>query len=309
MQKGGKPVFEIGKLVRLDLGRRGENKARTIEIDMTAWLEEFPGSSVGVMIKRPDETTFYPAALDRDGNIIRWTITRADVDKVGIGEAQIILSNTDDVELRSRVVPTKIEDSMSGTVGSAPSTYSNFVNQVIQAADRAEAAVDKMPSISANGTWNVWDPVSGTYKDSGKPTRGPQGAAGGYYVPNVSSSGLLVFSPSQSTMPTVPAVNVRGPKGDDGTHVTIKSLSESAEAGGTSTIVFSDGQSLQVKNGTNGTNGTNGYTPIKGKDYFDGAPGYTPVKGKDYWTAADQQAVVNDVLNALPVYNGEVTDA
>ncbi len=38
-----------------------------------------------------------------------------------------------------------------------------------------------------------------------------------------------------------------------------------------------------------------------------GDPGYTPIAGKDYWTAADQQSMVNDVLAALPVYNGEVT--
>ena len=32
-----------------------------------------------------------------------------------------------------------------------------------------------------------------------------------------------------------------------------------------------------------------------------GDPGYTPVKGVDYWTAADQQAMVEAVLNALPI--------
>ena len=261
-------MFEIGKLVRLDLGRRGENKARTIEIDMTAWLEEFPGSSVGVMIKRPDETTFYPAALVRDGNIIRWTITRADVDKVGIGEAQIILSNTDDVELRSRVVPTKIEDSMSGTVGSAPSTYSNFVNQVIQAADRAEAAVDKMPSISANGTWYVWDPVSGTYKDSGNPAQGPIGQTGGYYTPIVSAAGILSWNASMNDMPSLAPSDIRGPKGDAG-YTPVK-----------------------------GKDYFDGRTPVKGEDYFDG---HTPVRGVEYWTESDKKAIVNDVLAALPV--------
>jgi hypothetical protein len=39
-----------------------------------------------------------------------------------------------------------------------------------------------------------------------------------------------------------------------------------------------------------------------------GADGYTPVKGVDYWTAADRQAMVADVIAALPVYNGEVED-
>ena len=37
-----------------------------------------------------------------------------------------------------------------------------------------------------------------------------------------------------------------------------------------------------------------------------GEPGQTPVKGTDYWTAADRQSMVNDVVAALPKYNGEV---
>ncbi len=34
--------------------------------------------------------------------------------------------------------------------------------------------------------------------------------------------------------------------------------------------------------------------------------GYTPVKGVDYWTKADRNAMLTDVIAALPVYNGEV---
>ena len=35
-----------------------------------------------------------------------------------------------------------------------------------------------------------------------------------------------------------------------------------------------------------------------------GEKGDTPQKGTDYWTAADQQAIVNDVLAALPTWEG-----
>ena len=35
-----------------------------------------------------------------------------------------------------------------------------------------------------------------------------------------------------------------------------------------------------------------------------GDKGDTPQKGTDYWTAADQQAIVNDVLVALPTWEG-----
>ena len=59
----------------------------------------------------------------------------------------------------------------------------------------------------------------------------------------------------------------------------------------------------------------NGYTPQKGIDYFDGytpvkgvdyADGKTPEKGVDYYTEADKAELVDEVLAALPKYNGEV---
>lgn len=37
-----------------------------------------------------------------------------------------------------------------------------------------------------------------------------------------------------------------------------------------------------------------------------GADGKTPVKGVDYYTEADKQEMVQSVIAALPVYNGEV---
>ncbi len=48
---------------------------------------------------------------------------------------------------------------------------------------------------------------------------------------------------------------------------------------------------------------------VKGEDGIDGVDGkngYIPVKGTDYWTEADRAQMVADVINTLPVYNGEV---
>jgi hypothetical protein len=47
---------------------------------------------------------------------------------------------------------------------------------------------------------------------------------------------------------------------------------------------------------------------FNGKDGKDGADGYTPVKGTDYFTPTDISDIVNEVITALPKYNGEVED-
>lgn len=50
--------------------------------------------------------------------------------------------------------------------------------------------------------------------------------------------------------------------------------------------------------GPKGDTGAKGETGAKGDT---GAAGYTPVKGTDYWTASERQAMIDDVLAAIPV--------
>lgn len=162
--------------------------------------------------------------------------------------------------------------------------------------------------IKINGQWVAVPVIAG----EGSGGEGAAGADGGYYTPAVSSEGLLSWTPSKDGMPAVASADIRGPKGDtgstgdtgpagsdgapgkDGTSVTVARVNTSSEDGGSNVVTFSDGKTLTVKNGSKGSDGA------PGKD------GYTPVAGKDYWTASDKQIIVNDVLAALPVYNGEV---
>ena len=81
-------------------------------------------------------------------------------------------------------------------------------------------------------------------------------------------------------------------------------------------VKFSDGTTFQQKldsgalkgdPGKDGAPGEKGDPGEKGADGLpgkDGADGKTPVKGTDYWTAADRSSMVDDVLAALPTWNG-----
>lgn len=85
-----------------------------------------------------------------------------------------------------------------------------------------------------------------------------------------------------------------GKDGTDGTSVTVLSVDESTEDDGNNIVTFSDGKTLNVKNGSKGRDGDAGYTPVKGTDYHDGEDGYTPVKGVDYWTEEEQTALQDE---------------
>lgn len=58
---------------------------------------------------------------------------------------------------------------------------------------------------------------------------------------------------------------------------------------------------IRVVQGPRGPRGYNGVDGLPGKD---GADGHTPVKGTDYYTEEDKAAFVNEVLAALPTWEG-----
>lgn len=64
-----------------------------------------------------------------------------------------------------------------------------------------------------------------------------------------------------------------------------------------SSVKFSDGQTFQQKYDSGQLTGPAGAP---------GADGYTPKKGVDYYTDTDKHEMVQAVIAALPVYNGEV---
>lgn len=77
--------------------------------------------------------------------------------------------------------------------------------------------------------------------------------------------------------------------GKDGTSVTVSKVTESFADGGSNVVTFSDGMTVTIKNGSKGDKGDTGAT----------GPAYT-------LTTADKSTIVNAVIAALPVYNGEV---
>lgn len=98
------------------------------------------------------------------------------------------------------------------------------------------------------------------------------------------------------------AAGADGAAGKDGTNgvgvSSVKQTTTSSADGGSNvvTVTLTNGttSTFTVKNGSKGSTGATG------------AAGKTPVKGTDYWTAADQASMVQQVIAALPVYNGEV---
>lgn len=103
-------------------------------------------------------------------------------------------------------------------------------------------------------------------KDGDPGQQGEKGAAGGYYAPYVTQPDANTMRVSFAPSDTsMPAIQV---------------------------------QDIALPQGPEGKQGETG---PQGEA---GPAGYTPVRGTDYWTTEDQQAIVSDVLAALPTWEG-----
>lgn len=109
--------FAIGKLTSLYLGLQYENNSRTIDIDVSKWLDNFPGANISVLIRRPGEQEPYePDCVVADGHLM-WNPKRKELEISGKGQAQFVLKYHDDTEKRSRIVETVIGKSLMGSIG------------------------------------------------------------------------------------------------------------------------------------------------------------------------------------------------
>ena len=116
------------------LGRQGENLARTIELDISAWRAEHGEGTVQLLHQRPGDSTPYPAAVEQAGDVVRWAITAADTARVGYGAAQLLFY-AGDVLAKQCIYRTYVSPSLGQSAGEPPEAQQPWVERVL-----AEAA-------------------------------------------------------------------------------------------------------------------------------------------------------------------------
>lgn len=196
---------------------------------------------------------------------------------------------------------------------------------VLNGKDGGEAAT---PVIGENGNWFI------NGQDTGKPSRGEQGPAGqdGAQGPQGEIGPQGPKGDPGETGPQGPAgpageqgpkgdTGLQGPKGDQGEQGLQGPPGEKGEKGdtgpqgpagekGDTGPAGEQGpegpQGLQGPAGEQGPKGDKGEPGPQGEQGPAGQDGKTPVKGVDYYTEQDKQEMVQAVIAALPVYNGEV---
>ena len=279
---------------RICIGKQGENLATRIDVDVTPWKTEYPTGTISLFVVPPGGSG-YMAAIDGNGNIVRWLIRGTDTAYAGSGKAELILKDADGTVIKSVTAYTTCAPSVSASEpANPPEAIRPWVEQILDAIASAGGGSDggaagvgiskvEQTTISTNdGGINVWTATltdGSTYQfEVRNGQRGADGAPGekgekgdtGEQGPQGEQGERGPAGPQGIQGP-------QGPKGDTGA------------------------QGPQGAIGPKGEKGDKGDTGDTGPA---GADGYTPVRGTDYWTAPDQEQIVSDVLAALPNAQG-----
>jgi len=133
-------IKKIENIYYLQIGVQGENIANAIQFDMSTWIAEYPSAHIHVLFKPYNSNVPSPVLSQLDENILTWrpSYTATAVTGVGYTEVRAIDPDTGLVK-KSRIIPTSVENSVSGTDGEdPPSPFEEWVNQVLAAADVIE---------------------------------------------------------------------------------------------------------------------------------------------------------------------------
>lgn len=177
--------YDVTKGGYILLGRCGENLARTVEIDASEYLAEYPGAVVTLLHRRHGESGIYPVAAElRDGCLV-WQPTSADTAIAGSGEAEVRVT-VDGVLAKSKILSTMVDKSLTGQETDVPEASKGWVDAVISAVGNVQNMKAEAESVAYGEPATAeYDGKTGTMRfgiPEGRPGRdgtdGKDGAAG-----------------------------------------------------------------------------------------------------------------------------------
>lgn len=128
-------------VARIPLGRQGENLARRIHFNLSAWQMAFGEGRPALIHKRAGDSIAYPIQLTIDGPSAYWDVTRVDTENPGNGKCELSYF-VNDVIAKSAVYRTEVQASMNEEVGFEPQDVPNWVDNVNAVIAKAAVATE-----------------------------------------------------------------------------------------------------------------------------------------------------------------------
>lgn len=165
-------------LEEIKLGRRGENQARKVVFDVLGkWHEGYGEGVASLIVQRNGDAQPYPVTLMEEDGALVWLVSSADTAVAGEGAAELRYT-VGNIVVKSQIYKTRVRETLEDSGETPPPAYQSWVDEVLQAAATAEAAVSKLPYVGENGNWWRWDGSAEAFVDTGTSARGTKGEKG-----------------------------------------------------------------------------------------------------------------------------------
>ena len=155
---------------QIEIGKAGENLARSCTIDYSAWLKEYGEGDLRIRAIRSGDAEPYPVTnVTTENGVATWIFTDADTAIKGYGEIQI-LYYVEDVLVKSRVWRTYTHRSLSTSSEEVPDPYQDWLSEVerigSQIEEDAESASDYATRAAGSASEAAESALSATRSES-----------------------------------------------------------------------------------------------------------------------------------------------
>lgn len=271
--------------------------------NLSVWYSGTSGEGNYSHIGLDDDFLQSRSAFTISGNTVTVELVAQMLTCAGGGTLSLVMNGADGTQIATWNIPYIVEKMPGANSEGATQYYTAY----------AEVAMKEMSSALINAL--EYAKISGEFD-------GPQGEKGEKGDPGAQGpkgeDGTMTFE----ELTEAQKESLKGEKGDpgeagkdgvsaahswNGTTLTITSASGTSSANLKGDKGDKGEQGIQGIQGEKGEKGDPGERGATGATGATGADGYSPVKGVDYFTDTDKAAMVQDVLAALPYYDGSVT--
>ena len=177
--------------------------------------------------------------LNRDGDICSVELTSKMLPFAGkytmqlraINGDKVKHSDTFDAWIKYSIEPASTYDPVPSEFYQIEAKLDDKVNEAKQYAENAEIASTRMPKISSDNTWLIWDVGTGDYVDTGIKASGGEGGTEGVGIVSIEYVGVDVQGGNiyKINLTNRTSYNFTAPKGKDGVNATITNATASVD--------------------------------------------------------------------------------
>ena len=135
--------IKANSLKQIPLGRMGENLARKIVFDISAWIDIYGDGHAVLIHQRPQDAIPFPIAIEQHETEVWWPVTRTDTaSSIGIGQCELQYY-VGDTLVKSKSFETFVEDAMDEpSEEEPPAPEQGWVAQIVAIGLEAKISAD-----------------------------------------------------------------------------------------------------------------------------------------------------------------------